>query len=69
MAGSRSGGFPPRSSGSGATRDMLRTRLTVTLSLSDWMALCGWASAHVTDYTPALIENILREIGQQVVDS
>jgi hypothetical protein len=48
---------------------MLRTRLTVTLSLSDWMALCGWASAHVTDYTPALIENILREIGQQVVDS
>jgi hypothetical protein len=46
--------------------DFLKTTADVRLSLSDWLLLLGWASAHITEATPILIINTTREIGKQV---
>lgn len=45
---------------------VLAQHITVTLSLSDWLTLLGWMSAHLHDASPHLIEVNIREIGTQV---
>jgi hypothetical protein len=72
MAGPHSGGFLPRSSlrigAAAGTREQLAAPVTVTLPLSTWLILQGWALAHLTaDATPAIIEDTLSQIERQVI--
>lgn len=41
--------------------------IEIRLSLSDWLALCGWMSANLTDASPDLIVRNIQAIGSQVV--
>ena len=49
-------------------KELLSEPVNVTLSLSDWLALAGWCSAHVTEPTPHLILACLRQVGSQAVN-
>lgn len=44
----------------------LDRRVIVTLSLSDWLLLCGWASAHLRADSPQVIVQCVQSIGTQV---
>lgn len=56
----------PRDERRGMHGRMLADPIVVTLSVSDWVLLCGWASAHLTADTPAVITAAVRSIGEQV---
>lgn len=45
---------------------VLAQHIDVTLSLSDWLTLLGWMSAHLTDATADLVVTNIQMIGQQV---
>ena len=45
---------------------VLAQSLTLTLSLSDWLTLLGWMSAHLTEASPELIVANIRTLGNQV---
>jgi hypothetical protein len=46
---------------------VLAQAIDIRLSLSDWLTLCGWMSAHMTEATSGLVTRNIQEIGNQVV--
>ena len=48
------------------TADLLKQPVDIRLSVSDWLLLLGWASAHVNESTSELTVAAIREIGKQV---
>lgn len=46
---------------------VLSQHIDVRLSLSDWLTLCGWMSAHLTEASPDLVVRNIQTICNQVV--
>lgn len=49
-----------------SNRDILSTPVTVTMSVSDWLSLAGWCSAHLNEWTPNIVVASVREICRTV---
>lgn len=49
-------------------REILATEVDVTLSISDWLSLAGWCSAHINEWTPNVVVASIREICRKMSD-
>ena len=49
-----------------SNKEFLSHPVNVQLSLSDWLLLIGWVSAHLNESTPNVTLAAIREIGRQV---
>jgi hypothetical protein len=52
-----------------SNEDFLKQNIDIRLSITDWLLLAGWSSAHVNEATPRIIQAALNEISRQVRQS